>query len=328
MVDQDKLPVVAVDAMGGDIGPSAVVPGVVDALSETTGYSVALYGDKDSIQTELNKLDCSSLPISIVHCTQAIEMGDSPASAVKGKPDSPIVKAMTDHKAGIVSAVMSAGSTGAMVAASLMILGRLSSVKRPGIATVIPTSGKPFVMLDSGANVQATPEHLETFAKMGDTYCKSILGNENPTVGLLNIGEEPSKGSELTVAAHKLLAESNLNFVGNIESKQLPYGPVDVLVTDGFTGNIVLKMVEGFGALLIKILSGSKDSKSDDKSAMLEKMDYSSTGGAMLLGVKGSSIICHGASNSRAIKSALVIASRLALVDLPTKLEECLSDSN
>jgi phosphate acyltransferase len=327
MSAQDKTPVVAVDAMGGDFGPSVVVPGVVDALKETTGYSVALYGDKKAIQVELDKLDYSSMPISIIHCTESIEMGESPASAVKGKPDSPIVKAMSDQKAGFVDAVMSAGSTGAMVAASLMILGRLSSVKRPGIATVIPTSGKPYVMLDSGANVQAIPEHLLTYAKMGSKYCQSILGNENPTVGLLNIGEEPSKGSELTVKTHELLTDSSLNFVGNIEGKQLAFGSVDVLITDGFTGNIVLKMVEGFGALLNKIMSGASSSESAVSSSLLNKLDYSSTGGAMLLGVKGSSIICHGASSSRAIKSALVIASKLVLTDLPSQLEECLVDT-
>ncbi len=326
------LPVVAVDAMGGDIGPSVTVPGAIDALKEG-GFRLALYGDESAITSELASLDTAGLDCEIVHCTQVIDMAESPAHAIRGKADSPVVRAMRDQKEGRAQAVFSAGSTGAMVAGSLMLLGRLDGVARPAIATGIPTYDGRFLMLDGGANVQCTPEHLQTFAVMGDLYARELLEIESPRVGLLNIGGEPSKGNELTIAAHALLAESDLNFIGNVEGRGLLFGEADVVVTDGFTGNMVLKLVEGFGLFLQRAYKDSAsevDSGAGSKGlgSLLTRMDYASTGGALLLGVRGSVIIGHGSSTARAVTSALRIASQLAAHDVPARLSRRLQASS
>ena len=317
-------PVVAVDAMGGDVGPSAIVPGALDALREG-GFRLALYGVRDAIEQEIAGLADVPSDYEIVHCSQVIEMDESPAQAVRAKPDSPVARAMRDHKDGRVQAVFSAGSTGAMVAGSLMLLGRLEGVDRPAIATVIPTYDSRFLMLDAGSNVQCSPQHLLTFAVMGDVYARELLAVATPRVGLLNIGEEASKGNELTIAAHALLAASDLNFVGNVEGRQLLFGASDVVVTDGFTGNMVLKLVEGFGAFLYKAYRESTRDAAEGAQAtglggLLNRMDYTSTGGALLLGVHGSVIIGHGASSARAVTNALLIAARLAAHDMPARL--------
>jgi phosphate acyltransferase len=325
----DNRRVIAVDAMGGDIGPAAMVPGVVEALRRSPDIHVSLYGDPDLINAELAKLDAGDLPLQIVTCTQDIEMGESPASAIRSKTDSPIVRAMYDNKSGDVSAVVSAGSTGAMTAGSLMILGRLPAVDRPAIATVIPTLESRFVLLDAGANVQNTPGHLHSFAVMGSLYSRAILEVASPRVGLLNIGGEASKGTELLVEAHKLLTDSDLNFAGNVESKAIMFDAADVVVTDGFTGNIVLKLIEGFGVLLKEIagtiMKGVASDGSGVKSGLgelLGRMDYAAYGGALLLGVNGTPIICHGASSPRAITNAVLTAQRLIEFDMPTKLQQ------
>lgn len=328
--DAPELPVVAVDTMGGDVGPSAIVPGALDALREG-GFHLALYGDRDKIEQEMAGLESEDLSCEIVHCSQVIEMDESPAQAVRAKPDSPVASAMRAHKEGRVQAVFSAGNTGAMVAGSLMFLGRLEGVDRPAIATVIPTYDGRFLILDAGANVQCTPQHLLTFAVMGDVYARELLEVATPRLGLLNIGEEPSKGSELTIAAHALLAASDLNFVGNVEGRRLLFGEADVVITDGFTGNMVLKLVEGFGAFLFKAYQDSAPDATSGKGAtglgdLLNRMDYATTGGALLLGVRGSVIIGHGASSPRAVANALRIASRLASHDMPARLENRLRE--
>ena len=209
-----EIPIVAVDAMGGDHGPSVVVPGAVEALRGETGFQLALYGDGDAVESALREAGAADLPVEVIHCSQNIEMGESPAAAIRAKPDSPIARAMKDHREGRVHAVVSAGSTGAMVAASLLMLGRLPGVDRPAIGTVIPTYDSRFLLLDAGANVQCTPQHLLAFAAMGSVYSHEIFDIAKPRVGLLNIGEEPGKGSELTVAANSLLQDSGLNFIG------------------------------------------------------------------------------------------------------------------
>jgi glycerol-3-phosphate acyltransferase PlsX len=321
-----EAPVVAVDAMGGDIGPSAVVPGAVDALRQG-GFRLALYGDKDAIARELDALDDVPAACEIVHCSQIIEMAESPVQAIRARTDSPVVRAMGDHRDGRVQAVFSAGSTGAMVAGSLMLLGRLEGVDRPAIATVIPTYDGRFLLLDAGANVQCTPDHLRTFAIMGDVYARELLDVASPRIGLLNIGEEPSKGSELTVAAHALLAVADLDFTGNVEGRHLLFGAADVVVTDGFTGNMVLKLVEGFGAFLYRAYRDSAPASAEGAGSaglggLLERMDYASTGGALLLGVNGSVIIGHGASSPRAVTNALLVAARLAAEDMPARLRK------
>ena len=325
-----ERPVVAVDAMGGDFGSSAVVPGAVEALRDG-GFRLALYGDEAVVAEQLSTLDVDGLDYEIVPCTQIIDMGESPAQAIRAKPDSPVVRALRDHKEGRVQAVFSAGSTGAMTAGGLMLLGRLPGVDRPAIATVIPTYEGRFLLLDAGANTQCTPEHLRTFALMGDVYAREILGVERPRVGLLNIGGEPGKGNELTVAAHALLAGTDLNFVGNVEGRGLLFGESDVVVTDGFTGNMTLKLIEGFGLFLLKAYKDSAagaDQASQGLGALLARMDYAATGGALMLGVQGSVIIGHGSSTARAVTSALKVAARLASRAVPSLLNRRLQDAS
>jgi glycerol-3-phosphate acyltransferase PlsX len=327
----EREPIIAVDAMGGDRGPSAVVPGAVTALVGAGDFGLRLYGDTEAIAAELAKLDTEGRSVAIVPCTQDIAMGESPAAAIRARPDAPIVRAMRDHQQGEVQAVVSAGSTGAMVAASLLILGRLSAVDRPAIATVIPTVAGEILMLDAGANVQGTPDQLLSFARMGAVYAREMLGAAEPRIGLLSIGEEESKGTDLVVATHALLRESELNFVGNVESNRLLLGPADVIVTDGYTGNVVLKLVEGFGHFL-GALAGRSDLAPDARAAfpailklMQERYSYEVYGGALLLGIAGVSVISHGRSSSRAITSAVGVARRQIDLAIPAKLQSAVA---
>jgi glycerol-3-phosphate acyltransferase PlsX len=264
--------------------------------------------------------------VSVVPCTQEIEMGESPAAAIRGRPDSPIVKAVTDHKAGRAAAVVSAGSTGAQVAASLILLGRLPGVDRPAIATVIPTVGGRLLLLDAGANTQCKPEHLVSFARMGVVYARELFGVAEPRVGLLNIGGEAKKGTELCVAAHGLLQGAGLNFTGNVEGNEFLLGPADVVVTDGFTGNNTLKLVEGIARFLVA-LSRRPDLTDAERAAfgpvlgyLQREFSYEVAGGAMLLGVAGVSIIAHGRSSARAITNAVKVAWEQIRADLPAKV--------
>lgn len=319
-------PVIAVDAMGGDHGPAVVVPGAVATLAPDSPFAVALYGDPQAIGAELDKLDAGGLPLSVVPCTQEIDMGESPAAAIRGRPDSPIVKAVTDHKAGRAAAVVSAGSTGAQVAASLILLGRLPGVDRPAIATVIPTVGGRLLLLDAGANTQCKPEHLVSFARMGVVYARELFGVAEPRVGLLNIGGEAKKGNELCVAAHGLLQDAGLNFTGNVEGNDFLLGPADVVVTDGFTGNNTLKLVEGI-ARFLGTLARRPDLTDAERAAfkpvlgyLQREFSYEVAGGAMLLGVAGVSIIAHGRSSTRAITNAVKVAWEQIRADLPAKV--------
>jgi glycerol-3-phosphate acyltransferase PlsX len=322
-----ELPVVAVDAMGGDVGPPAIVPGVLAALREDRELQVSLYGDEQAIGQELARLEAKpDERLRIVHCTQRIEMGESPAAAIRSRRDSPIVRGIRDQKAGRVQAFVSAGSTGAVVAASLLILGRLPGIDRPAIAAAIPTTAAHTLLLDVGANVHCTPEHLYSFAEMGDLFCREILGVARPRVGLLNIGEEQGKGTELVQAAYQLLARGTFEFVGNIESNKLLQQAADVVVTDGFTGNIVLKLVEGLVLFLRGLAAG--DRLPPERRGLVAKglaalddcLDYATYGGALLLGVAGISVIGHGRSSSQAIASAIRVARRQAVRGIPTKL--------
>lgn len=322
----DARPVIAVDAMGGDHGPGTVIPGALADLSPDAPYTVAFYGDESGVRAALAEHGADALPVAVVPCTQDIEMGESPAAAIRGRPDSPIVKAMTDQKAGKVRAVVSAGSTGAMVAASLIVLGRLPGVDRPAIATVIPTVDRRMLLLDAGANVQCKPEHMVSFARMGVVYMREMLGVEDPTVGQLNIGGEPGKGNELTTTAYGLLEASGLDFRGNVEGNEFMLGPCDVVVADGFTGNNTLKLVEGFAHFLAR-LARRDDLSADERAAfgpvlgyLQREFSYEVAGGAMLLGVDGVSIISHGRSSSAAIANAVSVAWEQIHADLPARI--------
>jgi len=334
LADNNSNLVIAVDAMGGDFGPAVIVPGAVEALRQGEGFTLALYGEKKTIEDQLSSLAADGLSLHVVPCNQNIEMAESPAAAIRGKPDSPIVRAFRDQKSAHVQAVVSAGSTGAMVAASLLILGRLPSVDRPAIGTLIPTVESHLLLLDAGANVQCTPALLLRFAEMGDLFAREMLDLPQPRIGLLNIGEEETKGTELTIAAYKLLNDKDLNFIGNIESNRLLLGEADVVVTDGFTGNMVLKLLEGFGHYLSGLAS-NKDLTEGERQALLpalailqDRFSYENYGGALLLGINGVSIISHGRSSSRAITNAVLSAKRMASLDIPAKLQATLSSES
>ncbi len=330
MNDAVQRPVVAVDAMGGDLGPEAIIPGTLKALAADTSFSIAFYGDPAPIGAQLAQHDHDAQRVEIIPCSQNIGMGESPAAAIRGKPDSPIVRAMVDPKAGRVQAVVSAGSTGAMVATSLVILGRLASVDRPAIGAVVPTIGGEMLLLDAGANVQCSAEHLVCFARMGELYASEMLEVDSPTVALLNIGEEQKKGTELAIEAHRMLRESGVNFSGNVEGNVLLLDAANVVVTDGYTGNIVLKLIEGFGHFMGE-LAHVPDLDEAHRQAirpilelLMKKYSYEVYGGALLLGIDGVSIIAHGRSSSRAITSAVRVAHRQVRLGIPAKLQSML----
>ena len=330
MTRENSRPRLAIDAMGGDFGPEVVVPGAVAALQEGCDCELAFYGDSEQIEAQLSQLDTDESSVSIVHCSEDISMGESPTAAVRGKPDSPIIRGMREHREGQVDAVVSAGSTGAMVAASLLILGRLKSAARPAIATFLPTVAGETLLVDAGANTQGTPELLLSFARMGSIYCRAMQDLAKPTVGLLNIGGESSKGSELAIAAHELLRTSELNFTGNVEGNEIMVGACDVLVTDGFTGNITLKLIEGL-AQFVKALATSGQLSEPELAGLgafgaviKNRFNYEVYGGAPLLGVNGVSIICHGRSTPLAFTYAVKVTERQVRVRLPDLIEQAL----
>ncbi|MGK7312604.1 MAG: phosphate acyltransferase PlsX [Candidatus Longimicrobiales bacterium M2_2A_002] len=303
---------IAVDAMGTDRHPAVEVEGVVAALEDLPASSeVVLVGDETQIRRELERLGrTEGRRLSVMHASERIDPSEAPAAAVRRKSDSSIVVGIQLQKAGEVDAFVSAGSTGAVMAASLLMLRPLPGIDRPAVAAMVPTSVGPMVLLDGGANVDCKPENLEQFARLGAVYARDVLGRATPRVGLLNIGEEPEKGNELAVETHRRLAASDLNFVGNIEGRDIIEGACDVLVADGFVGNVLLKFYESvagfvFGLIRKDIAEGAPDSPADRVTRIL---DYAEYGGAPLLGVNGISIICHGDSPPRAITNALKAA--------------------
>ena len=311
---------IAVDAMGGDFAPREVVAGAVDAARGLPSVTdIYLVGDEEAIKAELAQ--CGEIPanIHIRHASQVVEMDEAPAHAVRRKRDSSIGRAVDMVKAGEADAVMSAGNTGAVVAAATLKLRTLEGVDRPAIATVMPTHSKPIVLVDAGANLDCDPKLLRQFAVMGSVYSRIIIGPENPIVGLLSIGGEASKGNEATKETFALLQKSHLNFRGNVEGHDLFAGETDVVVCDGFVGNVVLKtsesvahafgywMKEEFKQNWIRLL-GCIFLQGALKS-MKKRLDPEMYGGAPLLGVNGVCIITHGSSSKRAIYHAIRVAS-------------------
>jgi phosphate acyltransferase len=301
---------VAVDALGGDNAPGEVILGALDATRD--GIEVTLFGPTG--------LDTQGLPL--VATTERIEMADKPADAVRAKPDSSLVAAVRAVADGRADAVVSAGNTGAMLAAGLLHLRRLPGVLRPAIAIPIPARRGPSVLLDAGANADARPEHLLQFAHMGALFSRELLGVAEPEVRLLSIGEEDEKGNQLTLEAHRLLREEGdrLNFAGNAESRDLLRGAADVVVTDGFTGNVALKLMEGTIAELLDVIRAEVASTWRGKLGGLlirpaarrlrTRLDPDTYGGAYLLGVRGLAVIAHGNSGRRAIANAVRLAAR------------------
>jgi glycerol-3-phosphate acyltransferase PlsX len=313
---------VALDAMGGDHAPSVNVEGAVETVNERADIDIILVGNEPLIRQELRNKRYDASRISLEHASQVIEMHDSPTSAIRKKKDSSIRIGVELVKSGRADAFVSAGHSGVVMATSLLLLGTSKGVMRPAIATVMPTLKDTFILLDAGANVDCRPEHLLQFALMGNTYCKLLLGKENPKVALLSIGEEDTKGNELTKEAFKLIKGTRLNFIGNIEGKDMFTGKADVIVCDGFIGNIALKISEGLAETILKMLKREITAVSTGRIGYLmmkpaiknfkKKTDYDEYGGAPLLGINGACIISHGRSTAKAIKNALKVASDYA----------------
>lgn len=314
--------IIALDAMGGDYAPAAMVEGAIKAKEDLgEDYAIVLVGDKQLIEKELKKLTDKTDLISIINAPQHIEMHESPARAIKNKKDSSIVigvKLQRDKKA---DAFVSAGNTGAVLASSLLYLGRIPGVHRPTIGSYLPTEGKGCIILDVGANIVCKPINLVQFAIMGSIYASHIFDFKNPRVGLLNIGEESSKGNDLYVETFKLMQKLVPNFAGNIEGRDILRGKVDVVICDGFVGNVVLKFAEGIYSMIHRKIAENLQKKPFSKlgfylfrsaiKPLRKSLDYQEYGGVPLLGVRGVSIICHGSSTSYAIKNAIKVAAKM-----------------
>ncbi|MTD30277.1 phosphate acyltransferase PlsX [Planomicrobium sp. YIM 101495] len=303
---------IAVDGMGGDNAPKEIVAGVLKALDEFTDLEVELYGHQEKMQPYLRE----HARLNVIHCEEIIEAEDDPVRSVRRKKDASMVQMATAVKEGRADACVSAGNTGALMSSGLFIVGRIDGVDRPALAPTLPTTdGKGFVMLDMGANAEARPEHLVQYAIMGSIYAAKVRGIENPTVGLLNIGTEEKKGNELTKTAYPLLQQAPINFIGNVESRDLLNGAADVVVTDGFTGNMVLKTIEGTAmnvfAMIKDVFKSSAKTKvaallvKDQLGGLKGMLDYSEYGGAGLFGLKAPVIKAHGSSNANAIFNAI-----------------------
>lgn len=305
---------IALDAMGSDRAPAIEVAGAIEALrSLEVDFQLVFVGDRERIETELRRYSDAPLErIEIVHAPQRIEMGESPAQAVRRKRDSSIVVGLNLHEKGEVDAFISAGSTGAVMAGSLMILGALHGVDRPPVGAILPTSRGHTLLLDAGANVDTRPSQLVQFAHLGSIYARDLMGLQTPRVGLLNIGEEPEKGDESALATYQLLSTSNLNFVGNIEGRDIIDHRCDVLVCDGFVGNVLLKFYESVAGFILHLLRQEiTDAKVElDLRRLNRILDYTEYGGAPLLGVDGVVIICHGGSPPKAVTNAIRVAAQ------------------
>jgi glycerol-3-phosphate acyltransferase PlsX len=321
---------IALDAMGSDRAPAIEVEGAIGALESLDhDFQLVFVGDREAIETELERYPDAPLDrIDIVHAPDRIEMGESPAQAIRRKPHSSIVVGLNLHKKGDVDAFISAGSTGAVMAGSLVILRVLPGVDRPPVGTILPTRHGHTLLLDAGANVDTRPHQLLQFAHLGTIYAHDLMGIASPRVGLLNIGEEPEKGDENTLAAHKLLAESNLHFVGNIEGRDIIDHTCDVLVCDGFVGNVLLKFYESVATFVLQLLKKEMLKKEVQVAAesvnirrVFEVLDYTEYGGAPLLGVNGVVIICHGGSPPKAVTNAIRVAVQAVDQDMLSHMQ-------
>lgn len=316
---------IALDAMGGDYAPGPIVAGAVQAVSHDTELRVTLVGDEAQINPLLDKFGRSDR-IEIFHCSQAIGMEESPTIGLRKKPDNSISRCWQMLAQSRVDGIVSAGNTGAMVAGGLMSRRFLPGVERPGIATIMPTLRGPCVMLDVGANIYPKANHLYQYGVMGLIYARHILKKENPTIGLMNVGSEDGKGPELPRQTASLFESSPIkaSFKGNIEGRDIHRGAVDVVICDGFTGNVILKVCEGITEFMLKLvgremtetLTVEKDKGITALTNLAQKYHYSEFGGAPLLGIDGISIICHGSSDDRAIRNALGVAARHARAGL------------
>ncbi|KPJ63814.1 phosphate acyltransferase [candidate division KD3-62 bacterium DG_56] len=328
---------IAIDAMGGDHAPAEIVRGALAAARHLTG-TLTLTGESERLREELRRLHASDSLIAVEHASQLVTMDESPGAAVRHKPDSSIAVAMRLVAEGRAEAVVTAGNSGAAMAEAVTKLGTASGTERPAIASIMPSLGGRVILLDVGANVDCKPRHLLDFARMGSVYAHRVLGIERPRVGLLSIGEEAAKGNDVTKAAYPLLAESGLNFVGNIEGRDAFAGAVDVAVCDGFVGNVGLKLGEGLADVFSHVL---REELSRGLAARFgawvargalrrfgKRLDYAEYGGALLLGVRGICVIAHGRSNARAIAKAIRLAHESAAHGVVEGLEDSLASTS
>ena len=327
---------IAVDGMGGDNAPQAVVAGAVEAAI-AYGCEIILVGDRELLSSELEKYPKRPRTMRIHHAGSAVRMDESAALSIRRKKDSSIAICADLVKAGEADAIVSAGNTGAAVAACTLKLRMLKGIDRPGIGILFPTLGTPTLLIDVGANIDTKPLNLFQYALMGDVYFRYILRKNRPSVGILNIGEEETKGTEYIKEAHQLLNKSKLHFIGNVEGRDIFNGSVDIVVCDGFVGNVVLKVTESIGDVISKLLRAELKRNvmtmlgaafaSPAFNALRKNVDYSAYGGAPPLGVDGTCIIGHGSSNPRAIKNAIRVASEFVKYEINHHISQTVSPS-
>lgn len=331
---------IALDAMGGDLAPAAPVAAALLAARELGAeHTLQLVGRTAAIREQLDAqlaaaadrdtLSAAAARFELIDAPDVIEMTDKPSVAIRGKPNSSMAVGIRLQAEGKSDAFVSAGSTGAQMAASTFVLRLHEGLTRPAIATVFPTARQPVVVLDAGANVDCSAKELVQFARLGSVYARDILGRANPAIGLLSIGEEPEKGNAAVKEAHQLLLGAGLNFIGNVEGRDIPHGacdrgPVDVVVCDGFTGNVLLKFYESVAPMLFGMLAKAGVTR-EQLGAVVHAMDYAKYGGAPLLGVKGVSIICHGKSSPEAIKNGILAGLRAVESGMSRHIEEQLA---
>ena len=329
---QEKIKV-AVDAMGGDNAPVEPIKAAVEAVNENSGIKVVLVGKEDVIQNELKKYTYDPQNIEIAHASEVIETGESPVNAIRRKKDSSIVVGMNMVKRGEADAIISSGSTGAVLVGGQLIVGRIRGIERPPLAPLIPTEKGVSLLIDCGANVDARSSHLVQFARMGSIYMENVVGIKNPRVGLVNIGAEEEKGNALVKETYPLLKEcKDINFIGNVEARDIPAGVCDVIVCEAFVGNVILKLYEGTASALVhQIKKGMMSTLRSKIGALLVKpalkttlktFDATQYGGAPMLGLKGLVVKTHGSATSKEIKHAIFQCTQFSKERINEKIKE------
>lgn len=328
---------IVIDGMGGDYAPAEIVKGAILAAQKSPETELILVGQREVLRSHLSSHP--SLPnISIEKASEVIEMGEEVVRAIKAKTDSSIVVGAKMVGEGRADGFVSAGNTGAAMAAASLFIGRIKGISRPAIAIIVPTPRRPVLLLDGGANADCKPKNMLQFAQMAQAYMNRVLKVDDPQIGLLSIGEEENKGNELVQASHKLLSQSALNFIGNVEGRDIPAGKVDVVITDGFTGNVVLKVLEGLTGVLFTELSSVARRTLRGKlggwfllpslKEIKRELDQEEYGGAQLLGIDGTCIICHGSSSCKAIKNAILLATQTVKEEIPQQIKKTLAEGD
>ena len=326
--------VIALDAMGGDNAPEEIVKGAVNALNERNDIKIRLYGDKPRVEAELKKYTYDPEQVEIIHTTEEISCDEAPAAAIKKKKDSSLVVALKAVKSGECDAIVSAGSSGAILVGGQVIVGKCKGVKRAPLAPIVPTEKGVSLLIDCGANVDARPSHLVQFARMGSLYMKYVVGIENPRVAIVNIGAEEEKGNALVKETFPLLKECpDINFTGSIEAREIPHGGADVIVCEAFVGNVILKLYEGVGATMLSMVKKGLMSTTRSKlgallikpalKATMKSFDASQYGGAPLLGLKGLVVKTHGSSKANEVKNSIIQCISFREQEISDKIREC-----